>query len=307
MASASTSTDRATRVLVVLNPKSGSCTADDVRQALERHFPGEDGACTVLELTKDLDLGQAIGEAKGRGVDLVIAAGGDGTVSALANVMVGTDIPLGIIPLGTANVLARELKIPVDLEGACSLLSGPHATASIDAMQVADQYYLTQIGIGVDALMIRDTKKEHKRRFGRAAYLWTGFTRLIGFQPRRFSLAVDEKRTRPRASQIVLANVGTLGQPPFQWGPDIHLDDGRIDVCIVRARTMLNYMRLTWHIVRGQHRQNPHVRYITAERAVAVHSGHPLPVQADGEIIGQTPIEVKVVPGALRVVVPAPA
>jgi diacylglycerol kinase (ATP) len=305
MAGASTSTDRATRVLVVLNPKSGGYTAGDVHQALERHFPCEEGFCSVLELTKDLDLARAIGEAKGRGVELVIAAGGDGTVSALANVLTGTRIPLGIIPLGTANVLARELGIPVDLEKACTLLAGPHATADIDAMQVDDQFYLTQVGIGIDALMIRDTKKEHKRRFGRAAYLWTAFTRLVGFQPRRFLLTVDGKTGRRRASQIVLANVGTLGQPPFQWGPDIHPDDGRIDVCIVRARTLAHYLLVAWHVARGQHRRNRHVRYLTAEKTVAIQTKRALPVQADGEIIGRTPIEVKVVPGAVRVAVPA--
>ncbi|HEX8201051.1 MAG TPA: diacylglycerol kinase family protein, partial [Isosphaeraceae bacterium] len=227
---ASQATDRATKVLVVLNPKSGSFTAQDVRAAIERHFPCEDGTCSVLDLSRDVDLAATVREAVAGGVDLVIAAGGDGTVSAVANILTGTPTPMGIIPLGTANVLARALGVPVDLEGACALLAGPYATASIDAMQVGERIYLTQIGIGIDALMIRDTKNEDKRRFGRAAYLWTAFVRFLGFKARRFSLAVDEQRTRPRATQVVLANVGTLGQPPFQWGPDIHLDDGRIDV-----------------------------------------------------------------------------
>jgi diacylglycerol kinase (ATP) len=301
----SASTDRATRVLVVLNPKSGSTTVDDVREALERHFPCEDGACTVLDLTKDQDLSRTIREAVAGGVDLVVAAGGDGTVSAVADVLVGTQTPMGIIPLGTANVLARELGVPLDLEGACTLLSGPHATTSIDAMRVGDRIYLTQIGIGIDALMIRDTKGEHKRRFGRAAYLWTGLVRLVGFKARRFSLAIDEQRSRPRATQVVLANVGTLGQPPFQWGPDIRLDDGRIDICIVKAQTLLHYAGLAWHVVLRQHRRSRHTLYLTAERAVAINSDPPLPVQADGEIIGKTPLEVKVVPGAVRVAVPA--
>src|SRR5205807_1616439 len=155
-----------------------------------------------------------------------------------------------------ANVLARELGIPVGLEPACRLLAGAHETKRIDAMRVGDRIFFTQIGVGVDALMIRDTKREHKRRFGRVAYLWMAFTRLIGFQPQRFLLEVDGQRSRRRASQVVLANVGTLGQSPFRWGPDIRPDDGRLDVCIVRARTALDYLRLAWNVMWGQHQRD---------------------------------------------------
>jgi len=298
-------TARARRVLVILNPQAGSCTADDVRQALGRHFPCEDDACAVIETTGGEDLGGVARKAGADGRDLVIAAGGDGTVSAVAAGLVGSATPLGLIPLGTANVLARELGIPVDLEGACALLAGPHATRGIDAMRVGDRHFYTQVGVGVDALMIRDTKVEHKRRFGRAAYLWTALTRLVGFQPRRFTLTVDGREERIRASQVVVANVGTLGQPPFRWGPDIHLDDGRIEVCVVRARTAPDYLRLAWHVVRGQHEHDPGVRYLEARRSVSIQTRHPLPVQADGEVIGETPVEIAVVPGAVRVVVPA--
>jgi diacylglycerol kinase (ATP) len=233
-----------------------------------------------------------------------VAGGGDGIVSGVANGLIGTSAALGILPLGTANVLARELGIPVDLEGACTLLSGPHAVARIDAMVVEGRHYYTQVGIGIDALMIRDTKREDKRRFGRVAYLWTGFTRLIGFQPRRFSISVDDRPSRARASEVVLANCGTLGQPPLRWGPNIRPDDGRITVCVIRARTLIDYLVLAGHVVLGRPRSSRHVTYLVAERTVAVAADKPLPVQADGEIIGETPIEVKVVPGDVRVVVP---
>lgn len=301
---AEVSTGRAARVLVVLNPKAGSCTADDVRAALARHFSGDDDSCAIVETKESLDLGEVARRAGAEGRGMVIAAGGDGTVSAVANGLVGTDTPLGIIPLGTANVLARELGIPVDLEAACALLAGDHDLRAIDAMRVGDKHFYTQVGVGIDALMIRDTTREDKRRFGRAAYLWTALTRLVGFQPRRFSLAVDGKPSRRRASQVVLANVGTLGQPPFTWGPDIKLDDGTIDVCIVRARTAVDYLGLAWHVVRGQHHRSGNVRYEYSRKAVAIATDRPLPVQADGEVLGETPLEVHVVAGAVRVVVP---
>jgi YegS/Rv2252/BmrU family lipid kinase len=304
------------RAFVLLNPVAGGVEASRVRQALGRHFPGDRAACEVHEARGDERVAEVVRGAVGRGCDLVVAAGGDGTVSAVANGLIGADattpVPLGIIPLGTANVLARELGIPVALEPACALLAGAHATTRIDAMRVGPSHYFTQIGIGIDALMIRDTDREAKRRFGRAAYLWTAFIHLLGFQPRRFVLAIDgpqPPKPRPlrlRASQVVVANSGILGQPPFRWGPDIRPDDGRLDVCVIRARTLLDYLKISWYVLNGLHRRSPNIRYLTAERQIAIATSHPLPVQGDGEIIGETPCTIiEVVPHAVAVVVPA--
>ena len=179
-------------------------------------------------------------EAVASGCDLVVAAGGDGTVSAVADALAGTETPLGIVPLGTANVLAGELGIPLDLEAACALLAGEHALARIDAMELAGKHYVTQVGVGLDAAMIRDTPGEHKRRFGRVAYLWTAATPAgRASSSRRFTLTVDGVTTRPRAMQVLVANSGTLGSRPFRWGQDIRPDDGRLDVCVIAARTLL--------------------------------------------------------------------
>jgi YegS/Rv2252/BmrU family lipid kinase len=295
---------QAKRVFVVLNPVAGTSVVDDVRRALEQHFlPGET-TYEVYETLKEDAVERIAREAQGRGYEMVVAAGGDGTVSAVAEGLVGTETPLGIIPLGTANVLARELGISVELEGAVQLLAGEHGVTSIDAMKVGEKHYFTQVGVGIDALMIRDTKREDKRRFGRIAYIWTAMTRLLGFQPRRFLIRADGRQERRRASQIVIANSGVLGQPPFRWGPDIEPDDGRLDVCIVRAQTLLDYLALAWHVVRGQHRRSSNVRYLNARREIVIETRRPLPVQADGEIIGETPVQVQLVPAAVRVIVP---
>lgn len=299
--------DRAARVFVILNPVSGSCSPDDVRQALGRHFIKGGPTLEVHETSEGEDVAATARAAVERGFDVVVAAGGDGTVSTVADGMVGTSARLGIIPLGTTNVLARELAIPLVLEDACRLLAGSNATAAIDTMRVGDGHYFTQIGVGVDSLMIRDTTTESKRRFGSLAYLWTAAVRLAGFQPRRFSISADGRQVRPRALQVLVANSGALGTSGLRWGPDIRVDDGRIDVCIVRARTLLNYVSVAWSMVRGRQREEPNIRYLTAERVVAIHSDRTLPVQADGEVVGETPVEIQVEPRALRIVVPAGA
>ncbi len=298
------STVQAKKVFLVLNPVAGTSVVAGLRRALDHHFLPVETTCEVHETAKGDLIEEIVREAQGRGYDMVVAAGGDGTVSAVAEGLVGTETPLGIIPLGTANVLARELGIPVDLEGACGLLAGAHGVTSIDAMKVGEKHYFTQVGIGIDAMMIRDTRREDKRRFGRVAYIWTALTRLVGFQPRRFRIVADDRQERLHASQIVIANSGILGQPPFRWGPDIEPHDGLLDVCIVRARTLLDYLSLGWHVVRGQHKQSPNVRYLRARRQIVIETDHPLPVQADGEIIGETPVQVELVAAAVRVIVP---
>ncbi len=172
-------------------------------------------------------------------------------------------------------------------------------------MKVKESHYFTQIGIGVDAVMIRDTKVEHKRLLGNMAYVWTAATRFVGFQPHRFSIASDEERTRPRAVQVILANSGSLGTSGLRWGPDVRIDDGEIDVCILRAQTMLDFLSAGWSVIRSRHHEDRNIQILKARRAVAIHADRPLAVQGDGEVIGETPLEVQVVPEALSVIVPA--
>ena len=117
------------RVFTVLNPVAGNSESSRVRQVLEHHFPADNTVCEIHEAGRDDRIGELVRAALGRGCDLVVAAGGDGTVSAVANGLIGNEnggsVPLGIIPLGTTNVLARELGIPVDLEQACRFWPAP--------------------------------------------------------------------------------------------------------------------------------------------------------------------------------------
>ena len=292
------------RVFAVVNPKSGTAVAVAIRTSLLGCFEAGNTQLDLHEIAEGDDLKALVRDRVAQGVDLVIVAGGDGTVSCVADALAGSGTAMGIIPMGTANVLARELGIPVDLDGATKLLVSGHDLATIDVMKVGDRHYITQLGVGLDALMIRDTTTEHKKRFGKLAYLWTAFRGLAGMQPRRFTLVIDGREVKTHASQVIVANVGTLGQPPFRWGPDIRLDDGRLDVFVSKARHLGHYLRIAWHIMRSKHKTAPNVRYFKAERSVSIATRHPLPVQADGEIIGETPVTVEVARGAVTVIVP---
>jgi diacylglycerol kinase (ATP) len=296
----------------VLNPRSGSCTIADVRRAIAELM--SPSSVEIHEVSDGDDVRAIVRSALERGCDPIIAAGGDGTVSAVADVLVGTEAHLVVFPLGTANVLARELGIPVELEGACRLgahhihqemVAGrEHAVSRIDVMRIEGHHYLTQVGVGIDSLMIRDTAVERKRRFGRLAYLMTALGQLVGFRARRFWITIDDATLELKATQVVVANTGMMGHNAFRWGLDIRADDGQLDVCIVRARSIVDYLGLFWHVLRGSHKKSANVHYEVARRSVVIKSKHPLPVQADGEILGETPVRIEVVPLALKVVVP---
>ncbi|HEU5089696.1 MAG TPA: diacylglycerol kinase family protein [Roseiflexaceae bacterium] len=292
---------------IVLNPMAGTSDAATVRATLEQHFAPAGIEYDVYETTGNEDLTEIVRQAVERGIDVAVAAGGDGTVSEVANAVAGHSTALALLPVGTANVLARELGIPIDLQQAVALIAGQHATRAIDAMKVGDRHFVLQIGVGLDSLMIRDTDRESKRRFGQIAYLWTLGTRLLGYQPRRFTVYADGERRRPRAAQVLIANGGALGVQSLRWGPNITPSDGQIDVCIIGARTLVDYLGLLWHTLIGQQRRNRNVRYMHAQRSIVVNADRPLPVQADGEIIGETPVQVTVVPAAVNVVVPQSA
>lgn len=303
--SAGSRTGHPRTIFVVLNPVAGTTAPEVVRQTLDKHLEGK-GTYECYETTgqEEEHVGDLVRAACHRGADLVIVAGGDGTISAVADGLVCTGVPMGVLPVGTANLFAQELGIPADLDAACQLAVESSATREVDAMQVGERFFILNIGTGLDSLLIRDTHREQKRRFGLLAYAWNGIISLFGYQPRRFSIQADEQRMRAHAAEVILTNGGFLGVPILRWGPGIRPDDGVITICVVSARTLLDYLSIAWHMLRGQHRRSRHMRYLYARHSIVVYADTPLPVHADGEIIGTTPVQVRVVPQAMRVIVP---
>jgi diacylglycerol kinase family enzyme len=213
---------------------------------------------------------------------------------------------LAIVPSGTANVLARVLGVPLGVAEACDLAAGPQRVRRIDAMRAGAAIYLLHIGVGVGAVFMRDTPREAKRRFGRLAYIVTALRTFVGFQPRRFMIVVDGKRQRVSGAHVVLANGGLIGSDRISWGEHILPDDGVIDVCIVRAGTLRDYLGVALDTALGRQHVSRRLRYLTARERIAVNvdKGRPLPIQGDGEMIGDTPLLVEVLRGAVGVVTP---
>ena len=294
-----------TRAFVVVHPRAGRCDAASVRRKLVRGFRKVGWEYDFYETTGSEDLPGVVRKALEDDFNLFVVAGGDGTVSDVAEGLVHTGVPLGIVPVGTGNVIARELWIPISpYYRACNLITGKHATTSVDAMRVGNCYYFLNLSAGFGSLMIRDTKREHKRLFGLAAYLYTGFIKLVGFQPQRFEIEVDGNTTTHWASEVAIANSGILAMRPFALGKGIRINDGQLDVCIIRARTILDYLGLLVRIAMRLHKYAVNMECYRATQNIRVKADEVLVVQADGEVIGETPVEIDVVPHAVKVIVP---
>jgi len=298
------SSEQVVKVYVVHNPEAGSYDSVVVRKMLEQYFINRNWEYTIYEITGQEVATELVRTAAEQGYELFIAAGGDGTVSSVASGLVGTGLPMAIIPAGTVNALARELKIPFDLGEALGLLGRQHAIAEIDALQVGAQFFLLEVGVGIGSLSMHETERYQIRRFGRLAYFWPGLKHLLNFQPQRFNLVVDGHRYRVRAAEVVVVSASTLRGSPLRWGPNIRPDDGQVEACIIRARTALDYFRLGYNMILQQESRDPSIRYLPVKWEITIDVKRPLPVEGDGEIIGQTPVRVQVVPQAVRIIVP---
>jgi len=292
------------RAYVVFNPVAGE-SGDHVCPVVESHLEAAGWDFEIYETTGDERIASVVDRALEQDeLDFVVAAGGDGTVAGVAGGLIGREVPLGVVPLGTGNVFARELGIPEGTEGALELLTGDHVLVEVDAMEVEDQYFLLNVSVGLSSSMMRDTARTDKRRLGRLAYVWTGLKTLLGHQPHHFALTVDGERQTMRAAEIMIANSGAMGDPALRLSPEVKLNDGRVDVGIVQARSAVDYVEVALAVILGRQSEARAMEHLIAKQRVVVDTRSRLPVQGDGEFIGYPPIEAKVVPSAVRVVVP---
>lgn len=295
--------DNLNRWFVVVNPTAGSCSPEDVRQALERVCTPAGIDCDFYTTTGQEDLAVLVRQAQAEGYHAIVAAGGDGTVSAVADGLLHSATPLGILPVGTSNLVARELNIPRQLAAACQVLVNRQHIRAIDAMQVGERIFISHISMGLYSRIMEKSSALARRRFRKLAYLWNALPELIGKRVWPFHLVIDGTRHRLRASFILLANVGSIGAADLRWGPDIRPDDGAIDICIVRARSLWDYLILSWRLIRHQHHRSQ-TTYLRAHQTISITTKKDLAVRGDGEIIGRSKIAVQVVPKAIRVIVP---
>lgn len=297
------------KTFVVLNPVAGVSEPGAVRQKIETALSTRDVVFEIYETTgqSDEDIRQLVGNAVQQGFKLFISAGGDGTLSSVIDGLVGTDLPLIIIPTGTWNALARALDIPLQIDQAIELVFHEHKIQTIDAMQVGDGYFVLSVSAGVGALTMKDVERQDKRRLGKFADLRKAVEEVLEFRAYQFEVKIDGQLTKFRASELMVANTSILGLKALQLDPSIRMDDGKLNVCRIYANSISDYLRLAVSMFRGDQKRSWNVLCVEAQEEVEIRARERLPVQGDGDLIGQLPITVKIRPKAIQVVTPVHA
>jgi YegS/Rv2252/BmrU family lipid kinase len=297
------------KVFVVYNPNSGKeHQADEVRTAVARHFVSPQWTSEIYETTGKEDVADICHAACERGASLVIAAGGDGTLIDVANGLVHSRVPLGILPMGTENFLARVLLIPMKLDEAVKLLVDDHVVLEVDALKVGKRHFFSNVSVGITPRIVNDTSSADKKLFGRLAYVLSMVKRSTLFQLQRFRVTLDGRSRWIRAAEVMISSTTLMEKPPFLLGTPETLSDGQLEVYVLTARTLGDYVRLAWDVFMRPGRPAAKLSHWAATRSARVEViRRSRMVQADGEMIGRTPVEIQMVPKAVHVIMPRPA
>lgn len=238
------------------------------------------------------------GDAVSRGYDLVVAAGGDGTVGTVATALLGSRTALGILPLGSVMNIARSVGIPRDPAAAAEVIR-TGTVARIDVGEVRGRPFFEAGSVGMNAAMFREAQ-----RFERGD--WSSIVRTIWvalrYRPARMAIDLEDRRIRTRALMVTVSN-GPYAGAGMTVAPDARLDDGRFDVRVFRRFSKLRLLRHLVSIAFGRYRYAPEVDTYRS-RFVRIESARPLPARADSRDLGQTPVEFVTRPAALSVVIP---
>jgi YegS/Rv2252/BmrU family lipid kinase len=235
--------------------------------------------------------------------DLVIAAGGDGTIHAVASGLIGRESTLGIIPLGTMNNLAHSLGIPLQVEAACAIIAKGE-TRAIDVGKINEQVFIEVAGIGLEAALF--PAAEEIMRSGILSTVrgvFSGLFTLFAFQTIKLKISFDDKKRRPyEAIQVTICNAPYYGAH-FQIATNIVMDDGELDVVIYKNFSKLEYIQHAISISQGRRVFQPKITHRRV-KSLRITADHPVEIQADGLPYGYTPATVTITPGALRVRTP---
>jgi diacylglycerol kinase (ATP) len=293
------------RVLLIANPaaRSGARRIRAAQQALVR------AGCAVdlRQTTKPGDATRFAAE-RAADADAIFTLGGDGTVMEVLHTLRMTGVRVGILPAGTGNLLARALGIPLDIERAVKLLTRGN-TRVVDLGCIHSdppRTFAFAAGVGIDATMVERTTAYAKRRLGVLAYVLAAGAAALRHDRFRVRFVTEREVIERDAVLTLVANFGSVLNGRFALGPGITPDDGELDVCVYAPRSSWDAVRMVWRVVRRDYSADGRM-YFARVREVVIECDPPRILQADGEIIGMSPVRITVDAGAATLLVPMTA
>jgi len=293
---------------LIVNPTSGPVENPELLTDLAEALQTQGIQAEICTTTPDEDGEGLAADAAKAGAKLVIVAGGDGTIEAVARGLAHTQTMLGIIPLGTRNNIAASLSIPNDLTQAIQTLAeGEHGR--FDMGKANNHYFMEVVGVGLEASLFPcgdEVKEGIKKNYLVALKsIFSGVKTFLQFSPHRLVLRFDGRRMRRlRTLQVNICNSPRYGVE-FALAPEAKMNDGKLDVIYIDNPSKWDHLRHFFTAMRGE--QLPHKRLNTYRASkIEVKSYPPLDVHADGECLGTTPVTIEVIPRALWICVPTP-
>ncbi|CAN5611877.1 lipid kinase [soil metagenome] len=234
--------------------------------------------------------------------DILIAVGGDGTVATVADLAMRTNLPLGIIPAGSTNIVARDLGIPHDPTAAARLIFGNHRKRPIDLGLCNGRWFLHMGGSGIDSKLFMATDQAQKRRYGWKAYLGPALRNLFG-PSARYTLTTEYGSLSVVSPLILVALGGSIIRPELLIGTGISRDDGLLDVFVFTPKGSTKVVDTGLRLLSHQLEASPYVTRIRCTELL-LESDPPMPVEIDGDVTTHTPAKFSITHLALDVIVP---
>jgi len=287
---------------IVVNTKAGRYDDYLVYEYMADLLSKEDISGEIYRFVNQHELAERIKKAKQEHFDLYVAVGGDGMVALLASCLLDLKKPIGIIPAGTSNTMANILGIPLDSKLAIQQLIIFGKTKSIDALQIEDRLIFMNVSTGFSAAVVNELDSNKKYLLGIFAYIFAGLLHLPKTTQNTFSIEIDGRQQQVKAAELFVVNSGVLGRSQYTVS-DSRIDDGVLEVGIVRDASIRRIVDVALDIF--VRKQKKGFQLIGQGKHITVSTEKPMIVQADGDIIGETPLTIEVVPKAATFVVPA--
>lgn len=294
------------KTCLIFNPVAGQGDPDQDLALIQSLLDTDEMDLEIVVTTAECEPGELAKAAIDRGARSIIASGGDGTLSAVAAALMGTDIPLGVISRGTANAFANALELPTTIPEACESIAAGH-TKVVDMAKCNGLPMVLLAGIGFEAETVELADRDAKNRLGMMAYVLAGIQQLRNLDRFDVEIETDEKIVSVSAAAITIANAAPATSILAQGSAEVVFDDGLLDLTIVAPKTALGAIATSFELLsstlRGSASQRDDVGFLRSKR-FKVTTTPPQKVVLDGEVIGSTPIEVECLPGGLTVFAP---